>query len=373
MKKCLFGGTFDPIHDAHLAMAEAAKTAFGLDEIVFMTAGDPYFKTSEKHITPAAMRLEMTRLAMEGHAGFTASAMEVEREGHTYTCDTLTELAAEEPDTEWYFMIGADCVESIARWYRPDIIFRIATVIGANRNDQIPREQLSATAARLQKDFNARILILDWEGQDVSSSGIREQIACGNYDVPVPEKVLDYIREHELYLQQVDEESILAELKQTLKPSRFEHTLGVMETAVDLAKIYGESPTRARIAALLHDCAKPEADALGHGPAGAIKAKEHFGIKDQGILDAIRTHTTGEPAMPLLSKIIYAADYIEPGRTKQPRLAQLRKEAGEDLDLAVLHISEDTLNYLQQSGVVIDSKTRDVYNYYKQLLKGTDL
>ena len=373
MKKCVFGGTFDPIHDAHLTMAEAAKKAFGLDQVVFMTAGDPYFKTSEKHITPAAMRLEMTRLALEGHEGFVSSDMEVVREGHTYTCDTLKELAAAEPETEWYFMIGADCVESISHWYRPDIIFQTATVIGANRNDQVPKDQLEADAAKLRAEFGARILTLDWEGGDVSSSDIREQIACGNYEVPVPKVVLNYIKAHDLYLQPVNEDAVIAELKQTLKPSRFAHTMGVAETAVELAKLHGESPARARLAALLHDCAKTEADALGHGPLGAVKARDHFGIKDQGILDAIRTHTTGEAAMPLLSRIIYVADYIEPGRTKQPRLAQLRKEAREDLDLAVFHISEDTLNYLQQCGGVIDSKTRDVYNYYKQLLKGTDL
>ena len=369
MKKCVFGGTFDPIHNAHLAMAEAAKKAFGLDQVLFMTAGDPYFKTSEKRITPAAMRLEMTRLAMEGHEGFAASDMEANREGHTYTCDTLTELAAAEPETEWYFMIGADCVESIARWYRPDIIFSIATVSGANRNDQIPREQLDATAEKLRKEFGARILILDWEGADVSSSGVRERIECGDYGVPVPDKVLAYVKAHDLYQQQVDEEAIIAELRQTLKPSRFLHTLGVAETAVELAKIYGESPRRARIAGLLHDCAKPEADALGHGPMGALKAKEHFGIRDQGILDAIRTHTTGEAAMPLLSKIIYTADYIEPNRTRLQRLPELREEAKRDLDLAVYHISEDTLNYLRQKGGVIDSKTLDVYNYYKSKIK----
>ena len=369
MKKCLFGGTFDPIHNAHLTMAEAAKKAYDLDQIVFMTAGDPYFKTSEKRITPAAMRLEMTRLAMEGREGFVASDMEVNREGHTYTCETLQELAAAEPDTEWYFMIGADCVESIARWYRPDIIFDIASVIGANRNDQIPKEQLEATASRLREEFGARILLLDWEGGDVSSSGIRESIERGDYSVPVPEKVLEYIREHELYLQEVDEEAILKELRQMLKPSRFQHTLGVVQTAEELARIHGASPKRARLAGLLHDCAKPDADALGHGPQGAVKAKEHFGIKDQGVLDAIRTHTTGEAAMPLLSMILYAADYIEPGRNKQPRLEQLRREAKEDLDLAVFHISEDTLNYLRQKGGVIDSKTLDVYNYYKSKVK----
>ncbi len=373
MKKCVFGGTFDPIHNAHLTMAEAAKNAFGLDQVVFMTAGDPYFKTSEKNITPAAMRLEMTRLAMEGHEGFFASDLEVTRKGHTYTCDTLTELAKAEPDTEWFFMIGADCVESIARWYRPDVIFDIAAVIAANRNDQVPKAQMEETIEKLRRDFGARILVLDWEGIDVSSSGVREQIACGAPDVPLPERVLSYVKRHDLYQQEIDEEALIAELKQMLKPSRFKHTLGVAKTAEELAKAYGESPRRARIAGLLHDCAKPEADALGHGPMGAVKAKEHFGIKDQGILDAIRTHTTGEAAMPLLSKIIYAADYIEPGRTRLPNLAELRREAFEDLNLAVYHISEDTLNYLREKGGIIDSKTLDVYNYYKRSLKGTTL
>ena len=369
-KKCLFGGTFDPIHDAHLSMAEAAKAAFGLDEVVFMTAGDPYFKTSEKQITPAAMRLEMTRLAMIGHEGFAASDLEVTRDGHTYTCETLEELKRLEPETEWYFMIGADCVESIGRWYRPDVIFNNAVIIAANRNDQVPEDTLRRTIGRLEADFGARIRVLQWDGIALSSSEVREMVARGCEDIPVPPAVLSYIRRHDLYLDSFDEAQIVDSLRRMIKPSRLEHTMGVADTAQQLASVFGESPARARLAGLLHDCAKSEADALTHGPEGARKAADVFGVRDEGVLEAIRTHTTGKPGMNLLSKILYVADYIEPGRDRAPRLEQIRKEATKDLDLAVCHIAEDTLKYLRRSGTQIDAQTEEVYNYYSKICKG---
>ena len=365
MKKCVFGGTFDPIHDGHLKMAEAALAAFDLDEVVFMTAGDPYFKTGDHTITPADTRLAMTREALAGHPRFSASDLEVNRSGHTYTSDTLEELVGTEPDTEWFFMTGADCLEHIHRWYRPDVIFSNAVVIAANRNDQVPQDRLQAAAERLRRDYGADVRILDWEGVDAASSEIREEIRRGNDRVPVPPAVLSFIKAHDLYQQVLDEEEIKAWLRSQITSSRYTHTLGVAQTAEALALRYGESPRRARIAGLLHDCAKSEAGALEHAERGAEKAEKTFQIEDRGILDAIRCHTTGGPGMPLLSRILYVADYIEPGRDRAPRLPQLRREAETDLDLAVFHIAEDTLSYLMRNGSEIDARTQSVYNYYK--------
>ena len=369
-KKCVFGGTFDPIHNGHLKMAEAAQAAFDLDEVVFMTAGDPYFKTGDHTITPAALRLAMTAAALADHPGFTASDLEVTRRGHTYTCDTLAELAAKEPDTRWYFMIGADCVATIHRWYRPDVIFAHAAVIAANRNDQIPPETLQRDAARLQREFGATVHLLDWEGLDTASSTIRDMVRKGEEEFPVPPAVKALIRANDLYQQDLDEDALRTWVQAQITPSRYAHTLGVAQTAEALARRYGESPRRARIAGLLHDCAKSEAGALEHGARGAEKARKAFSIEDEGILSAIATHTTGEPGMPLLSKILYVADYIEPGRDRAPRLSLLRQEAYEDLDLAICHIAEDTLAYLQEQRCEIDERTRNVYNYYKHRTQG---
>ena len=185
-------------------------------------------------------------------------------------------------------------------------------------------------------------------------------------------------------------ETIKKELKKELKPSRYQHTLGVAECALALAKKYGADTLKAEYAALLHDCAKsisdeekirlcrkyklPVSDAelknpsLLHAKCGAIYARHKYHIKDADILHAIYVHTTGCPAMGLLDKIIYIADYIEPGRDKAPRLDLIRRLAMEDLDRTVYEIAADTLQYLKDTDTELDETTVAVYNYYKRLI-----
>lgn len=176
-------------------------------------------------------------------------------------------------------------------------------------------------------------------------------------------------------------------LKKYLDAGRFEHTEGVMYTAAALAMRYGENIEKAQVAGLLHDCAKcipdakkvkiclknkiPMTDAeqkspfLLHAKVGAYIAREKYGIEDEEILDAIACHTTGKPGMSQLDKIIFIADYIEPMRSKAPDLADVRRLAFEDIDLALFKILSDTLAYLKNSPKSIDSMTMRAYEYYK--------
>ena len=180
-------------------------------------------------------------------------------------------------------------------------------------------------------------------------------------------------------------------MKNTLKQPRYFHSLGVAKVAGDLAVIYGYDEEKARIAGILHDCAKNLSDAellrwcdiyhlsvspmealcpfLLHGKVGAVLARENYGIEDPEILDAIIYHTTGRPNMSLLEKIIFTADYIEPFRRPLPRLDEIRNQAYADLDRAVLMILENTLDYLTESKVKIDTTTVDTYKYYKYALQ----
>lgn len=189
-------------------------------------------------------------------------------------------------------------------------------------------------------------------------------------------------------VREIDE--IKKELEKELKPSRYRHTLGVVETARSLAGRYGADPLKAEYAALLHDCAKcisdeekirlcrkyklPVSDAelknpsLLHAKCGAIYARRKYNIKDADILHAIYVHTTGCPGMNLLDKIIYTADYIEPGRDKAPGLDRIRRLAMEDLDRTVYEIARDTLQYLKDTNTELDETTVSVYNYYKSLI-----
>lgn len=182
-------------------------------------------------------------------------------------------------------------------------------------------------------------------------------------------------------------------IKRKQDARRFEHTLGVEFTAAALAMRYNESIYSARVAGILHDCAKCLSDEkrlsicdkhgitvteierrnpfLLHAKTGEYLAKKKYGIKDQDILNAVQFHTTGREAMSTLEKIIFVADYIEPGRRQAPGLAAIRKLAFMDLDAAVLQILEDTLDYLKESGGEIDPMTEVTCNYYREKTRRT--
>ncbi|MCR2048918.1 bis(5'-nucleosyl)-tetraphosphatase (symmetrical) YqeK [Acetatifactor muris] len=169
---------------------------------------------------------------------------------------------------------------------------------------------------------------------------------------------------------------------------RYEHTLGVEYTAAALAMRYGGNVCDAQAAGLLHDCAKCLSDKkrlkicekhhipiskverknpfLLHAKAGAYLARKKYGVKNQDILNAIQNHTTGRKEMSLLEKIVFVADYIEPGRKHAPNLAEIRKMAFLDLDGALLKILEDTLSYLEISGGDIDPMTEETRKYYSK-------
>lgn len=185
-------------------------------------------------------------------------------------------------------------------------------------------------------------------------------------------------------------EQLRGSMKEILKESRYIHSLGVEEVACDLAVIYGEDPLKASIAGILHDCAKSLSDEelleecrkhqlpvtefeaesvhLLHAKVGASFARSKYGIEDEEILNSIIYHTTGRPAMTLLEKIIFTADYIEPNRKPLPKMAEIRRIAYEDLDRAIYMILESTLNYLKTTDTFIDTRTVETYEYYKNII-----
>ena len=180
--------------------------------------------------------------------------------------------------------------------------------------------------------------------------------------------------------KELDRIGIIRLLEKDLKYKRFIHTLGVANISAALAMRYGADTDKAEMAGLLHDCAKSlslrdmlklceeehlalndyekKSTALLHSKAGSVLARKRFGCDDDEILQAIRFHTTGRPAMSLLEKIVFTADYIEPGRFAAPGLPLIRELAFEDLDRAVMKILEDTLSYLEFSGARIDPQTQ---------------
>ena len=179
------------------------------------------------------------------------------------------------------------------------------------------------------------------------------------------------------------------EMEKIQDARRFEHTLGVEFTSAALAMRYGASVRDAQTAGLLHDCAKCLTDRervsickknnisitelemenpfLLHAKVGAFLAREQYGVTDQDILDAIHNHTTGRPGMSLLEKIVFIADYMEPGRSHAPNLEEIRGMAFADLDRTLLKILGDTLDYLDGGNGDVDPMTRKTWEYYIEI------
>lgn len=186
----------------------------------------------------------------------------------------------------------------------------------------------------------------------------------------------------------MEQNEIRKKLKKSLDKERYEHTKGVMYTAGCLAMANHYPVEKAMLAGLLHDCAKClptsekirlceehhilmtnielENPGLLHAKAGMALAEEHYQITDPDILHSIKVHTTGEPDMSILDKIIFIADYIEPLRKEAPHLDEIRQIAFHDLNEAVAEILYDTLHYLNSRKGSIDPTTQLTYEFYKQ-------
>lgn len=187
-------------------------------------------------------------------------------------------------------------------------------------------------------------------------------------------------------VKKMTREKMISRLKTKINEKRMEHSLGVEYTAACMAMVHGADVEKARIAGLLHDCAKglPTKEKLEkarkhglpvskyeeknpdmlHAKLGAFYARYKYDVMDEDILDAICYHTTGRPNMTLLEKIIFVADYIEPNRKTLKEMEEIRKEAFTDLDKCVVHILKNTLDYLENAVGDMDYMTQMTYNYY---------
>jgi len=167
----ILGGTFDPPHYGHLEAARAALTQVGLDEVVLMVANEPWQKTDGRHVTEAAIRLDMVKALVEGCTGISADDREIRRGGPTYTVDTLEEIHAESPGTEIFLIMGADTAERIHSWHRAPDVVRLSTIAIVNRDNS------STNNPEFLRD--AQVVHVSMESIAVSSSGIRDVVAKG--------------------------------------------------------------------------------------------------------------------------------------------------------------------------------------------------
>lgn len=354
MRIGLLGGTFNPIHRAHVQMAEIARDEAALDRVLLMVAADPPHKRVDEDV-PAAVRYRLVEIAVAGKEKLEASDLEMRRAGKSYTLLTLQELYRLYPDAEISIIIGSDTLSDLPNWYHPEEVLKLASVlcvprVGIDQND-------AATAQMLRERYGANVRLLSAKADVISSTEIRKRLLAG---LPVagmlPEGVEQTVYESGAYFS--PEFRVLQEqCRAALSQKRYSHVCGTMRAAAELSQLWKQDAAKAQIAALLHDCAKClpplvqevlSGDETGivpvyHAFAGAVVARMDYGITDAEVLRAIRLHTTGDWGMTSFDALIYAADLIEPMRDF-PGVEEYRNRISPDLDAfmryALLRVSQ---------------------------------
>lgn len=374
MKVGIVGGTFDPIHNGHLMLGEYAYQQYGLDEVWYMPNGNPPHKLNSSIASDVWDRVNMVELAIADRPYFKLQLYEVEHHEVHYSYQTMAHFNEVCSEDQFYFIIGADSLFHIEKWVHPELLLKECIVLAAYRDDKT-LDEMNTQISYLNQKYESDIRLLNTPNVDISSSKIRKKMEDGiSVKEEIPMAVYAYLQ-----------------VKESIPEKRFLHTLGVMSTAKDLAKHYHQDVPKAMLAALLHDCAKgipateriircekyglTISDAernnteLLHAKLGSYLAMIKYGVVDSEILDAITYHTTGRPEMTFLDKIIYVADYIEPGRKEAPNLAKIRELAFVDIDKCLNAILEQTLAYLKTRNEVIDPMTEQTYLHYRENLK----
>ena len=399
LEKCdslaVMGGTFDPVHNGHIAVAEAVLHAFNPRRVLFIPAGTPPHKP-DKPITPGEHRYQMLLSAVCQNPAFDVSRMEIDKDKPSYTVNTISELREICPrKAKIYFVIGADMAMEILSWEGAERLFTLCELIALNR----PGYDIDMDfIENLRTKHGAVIHLLESPTLDISGTMLREFLAegrpVGGYMPPLAE---DYARQHGLYegKNEIAEEAhkearfqeIKTQLESRLSNKRFRHTLGTVIEAEKLAKHYGVDENKARLAALLHDCAKEfSADKkralcriwgipldeimashidLTHSLLGAESAKHNYHITDEEVLHAIRYHTTGRKGVSMLDKIIMLADYIEPHRDDYENLAEMRRLAYTDINKALLIGMKGTNQDLASRGKCVHPWSKETMDELK--------
>ncbi len=343
----VLGGTFNPVHAAHIAIAKGVRRILDLDEVLLMVAQDPPHKRVEGHVK-AQSRYDMACLAVQRLEGVCVSDIEMRRPGKSYTIDTVHELSRLYPGARLFIIVGSDMLQDLPNWHRAGELLREAVFAA------VPRQGIhnsdAIAAEKLREQYSANVCMVQLRIPPISSTLIRQQIESA---LPitglVPASVEQYIYENGLYFP-LELRALQEKCRIVLNTNRYKHTMGVVRMAITLAERHGVDPKQARLAALLHDCGRGEdKGALTHAFTGERIAREEYGVKDEAVLRAIRLHTTLGPQATKLDKVIYIADMVEYGRRFRG-VADLRRLAMNNLDAATAKGLMNTILYVQQRG-----------------------
>jgi nicotinate-nucleotide adenylyltransferase len=195
----IIGGTFDPFHNGHLAVAEEAMNRLDLIEVLFVPAGQPWLK-ADQPVTGVEHRVEMVRRAIAGRPRYRLTTVEVDRAGPSYTVDTIAELRAQYgAGADLFFILGWDSLSEIPRWQQPSRLIELCQLVAVPRPGQVGPDLDSLEAD--VPGISRRVILLDRPLVDISATKIREMVARGGSIADlVPEAVAKYVKQHRLYL-----------------------------------------------------------------------------------------------------------------------------------------------------------------------------
>ncbi len=382
MRIGIFGGSFDPVHKEHIALAEQAVKDLRLDVLYIMPARVPPHKAG-KTLSPDKDRLEMCRLAFAAVEKVEVSDYECRQAGTSYTYLTCRHFKEEYPTAEIFWLVGTDMLRDFPTWKRPEEILQNVTLAVCGRNER--KEWVGEEQEKFLRRFSRKFVYLSYNGADISSTKLRVWAGAGmrlmNFTHP---KVAEYIEKNGLYEISGAREALSLE-----KEERRAHSIRVAELAADRATSLKISEKQAVTAALFHDCAKnlsinspyllgfalPDdwgevPDAVAHQFAGAFVAKNHFGVTDEDILNAIRYHTSGRAKMSPLEKLIFLADMLEEERSYEGVDELRRLFRQDDLDVCLKKALRETIGFIQKKGAEVYPLTFQAYEYYKEKNNG---
>lgn len=384
MRVAVFGGSFDPVHTQHVAVAKAAVESLRLDKIFIMPAFAPPHKRG-KQLSPDFARLEMCRLAFEEVENAEVSDYEISQGGVSYTYLTCRRFRSLYPNAEIFWLVGTDMLRDFPTWKNTESILNdvtLAVCARAESGDWAAREH-----ALFKEKYGKDFVTVRYNGADVSSTKIRILAGAGMRLTPfTTQKIEEYIYENKLYFIEGAREALALETEK-----RKAHSLRVAETAAERAKDLGVPEKRAIAAALLHDCAKnlpmdspllegfsPPTEygeippSVFHQYAGAYVAEHTLGIKDEEILNAVRYHTSGRENMSALEKLVFLADMVEEERKyagvdeiralfwkKQPPSLPQEKGLDECLEEALFQ----TIGFLKEKRAPVYPLTERAWQY----------
>lgn len=386
----IYGGTYNPPHVGHMRAAAHAIEALKLDRLLLIPNNIAPHKQMPEDAATAQQRMDMLRMSAKGLEKTEILDLELQRDGKSYTSDTVTQIRKIYPEGELFLLMGTDMFLNFLTWHEYRTISDQVTLAVFYRGERGEQEAVCRQQERLE-EMGIRVVRICNPVTAISSTDLRRMLIFGCADPYLCPGVGDYIRAQGLYDTGRDYKNLpMDALEETvvklLKENRVAHVLGCRDAAVELARQYGENEVDAARAGLLHDITKAldgplqltlcsEYDILLskfsqenpktlHALTGSLVAEQVFG-EDQAVVTAIRYHTTGRPAMSRLEKILYLADYIEVNRNF-PGVDRLRAAAHRSLDEGMLMGLEMTLSQLREQKRQISQNSIDAARYLRE-------